>query len=350
MVVDKNRRRRTMSISNINEIDVKVKRKKVINFKILNFNEYEKLKNFDYNLIQLKNIARYYKIKLAGTKQQLTNRIYNFLYESNNANIIQKNFRTNIVKLWLDFKGYGFINRKICTNECDFYTLEKTKDIDISQFISFKEERLIFGFDMCSLYTLINSENTNFRKNPYTQNDLPSNLLFKIKRIVQLQKCLNMETNLQCDTNDYQNQDIYSDENINHKIVDVFSKIDLLGNYTNIQWFTSLNYHRLMRFVRELYDIWNYRAQLSNETKKSICYPSGNPFTIHYNTLIESDNINYIRYQLLEIMNNLITKGINDENKSLGAFYVLASLTLVNRDAANSMPWLYESVSHLHQY
>tara|TARA_B100000035_G_scaffold314176_1_gene329708 strand:- start:434 stop:913 length:480 start_codon:yes stop_codon:yes gene_type:complete len=159
-----------------------------------------------------------------------------------------------------------------------------------------------------------------------------------------------METNLQCDTNDYQNQDIYSDENINHKIVDVFSKIDLLGNYTNIQWFTSLNYHRLMRFVRELYDIWNYRAQLSNETKKSICYPSGNPFTIHYNTLIESDNINYIRYQLLEIMNNLITKGINDENKSLGAFYVLASLTLVNRDAANSMPWLYESVSHLHQY
>ena len=49
-------------------------------------------------------------------------------------------------------------------------------------------------------------------------------------------------------------------------------------------------------------------------------------------------------------MNNLITKGTTDENKSLGAFYVLAALTLVNNEAAESMPWLYESVSYLHQF
>ena len=49
-------------------------------------------------------------------------------------------------------------------------------------------------------------------------------------------------------------------------------------------------------------------------------------------------------------MNNLISKGTTQENKSLGAFYVLAALTLVNNDAATSLPWLYESVSHLHHY
>lgn len=347
-MVLKNKRRRSVSLCNINEVDIKTKRLKKTNFRMLEFKDYDEIKIYDYNLIQLKNIARYYKIKISGTKQQLTNRVYTFLYENHYANIIQKNFRKRIVRLWLLFKGQGLIKRSICTNQCDFYTLENIKQMEIGQFISIKENNLIFGFDVCSLYTLITSNNEN--KNPYTQRMFPSNLLFYLKRITQLQKCLNIDTQLQYETNDYQTQDIYSDENINHKLTDVFTKIDFLGNYTNVNWFTSLTYHRLIRYIRELYDIWNYRAQLTNETKKQICYPTGNPFTIHYNTLIESDNLNYIRYQTLEIMNNLITKGITDENKSLGAFYVLAALTLVNNEAAESMPWLYESVSHLHQF
>lgn len=344
----KNKRRRSVSLCNINEIDIKTKRQKKTNFSMLEFKDYDEIKIYDYNLIQLKNIARHYKIKISGTKQQLTNRVYTFLYENYYANIIQKNFRIRIVRLWLLFKGKGLINRSICTNKTDFYTLENINEMEIGQFISIKENNLNFGFDICSLYTLITSNNEN--KNPYTQRILPSNLSYYLKRITQLQKCLNIDTQLLYETNDYQTQDIYSNENINHKLTDVFTKIDFLGNYTNVNWFTSLSYSRLIRYIRELYDIWNYRAQLTNETKRQICYPNGNPFTIHYNTLIESENLNYIRYQTLEIMNNLITKGTTDENKSLGAFYVLAALTLVNNEAAESMPWLYESVSYLHQF
>ena len=43
-------------------------------------------------------------------------------------------------------------------------------------------------------------------------------------------------------------------------------------------------------------------------------------------------------------MENMIFNGINESAKSLGCFYVLASLTLVNHQAAQAMPWLYESV------
>jgi hypothetical protein len=35
------------------------------------------------------------------------------------------------------------------------------------------------------------------------------------------------------------------------------------------------------------------------------------------------------------------------ENINLGALYILSALTLVNDDAATSMPWLYESVRHI---
>ncbi len=44
-------------------------------------------------------------------------------------------------------------------------------------------------------------------------------------------------------------------------------------------------------------------------------------------------------------MENIVTKGINHASKTLGANYVLCALTLVNNDAAQSLPWLYQSVS-----
>ena len=42
-------------------------------------------------------------------------------------------------------------------------------------------------------------------------------------------------------------------------------------------------------------------------------------------------------------MIKLVTKGITDEYRSLGAFYVLTALTLSSSEAANAMPWLYQS-------
>ena len=42
-------------------------------------------------------------------------------------------------------------------------------------------------------------------------------------------------------------------------------------------------------------------------------------------------------------MIKLVTKGITDEYRSLGAFYVLMALTLSSNEAAIAMPWLYQS-------
>ena len=40
----------------------------------------------------------------------------------------------------------------------------------------------------------------------------------------------------------------------------------------------------------------------------------------------------------------MVKSGINHDSRALGAYYVLACLTLVNEDAATAMPWLYQSV------
>ena len=57
----------------------------------------------------------------------------------------------------------------------------------------------------------------------------------------------------------------------------IFQKIDEHGFITDANWFLSLNRHRLRGFLRELIDVWNYRAQISNEIKLKI-NPGRKPF------------------------------------------------------------------------
>jgi hypothetical protein len=98
--------------------------------------------------------------------------------------------------------------------------------------------------------------------------------------------------------------------------------------------------------MRELMDIWTYRAQLTVETKRQICPPYGDPFS-NMATFIQLQNcqdINILRICILPILEKLVNSGVDRDNKSLGTYYVLAALTLVNSDAASSMPWLYQSV------
>ena len=124
--------------------------------------------------------------------------------------------------------------------------------------------------------------------------------------------------------------------------------MDALGNYTNVQWFLTLNKIQLIKFVRELVDIWHYRANISNELKRAICHPTGNPFQTlpNFNVLQTINNLNDIRKPILYVMERLVNSGINNDNKCLGAYYVLSALTLVNYDAATSLQWLYEAVYH----
>jgi len=42
-------------------------------------------------------------------------------------------------------------------------------------------------------------------------------------------------------------------------------------------------------------------------------------------------------------MENIVCRGVNVDFKRHGAFYILGGLTMVNSEAATSLPWLYES-------
>lgn len=132
------------------------------------------------------------------------------------------------------------------------------------------------------------------------------------------------------------------------RIQELFIEIDHLGNYTQSSWFTHLEKRDLLRLYRVLYDIWNFRAQLSIDIKLKIC-PLFDPFSSIFIQPIYQNNITeeQIKFVCLTIIENMVYSGIDEEFRKLGTLHALSALTIVSNPARMSMPWLYESISFL---
>jgi len=325
----------------INKTQTKINDENVIIPTIKNYNDITK---YNYNVTQLKTIAKFYKIKISGNKNEIVSRIFSHLFLSSHIIKIQKFFRGFIVKKYKSLHGPASINRKLCTNSTDFVTMESIEEINFHQFISYKDEdQFIYGFDITSLFNLI-SKGGNTIKNPYNRSLIPEYILKNVKLIIKLSKILKFQIvlNLEDDT-----QNMSAEKVIELRILSLFQNIDALGNYSNPQWFLSLNRNQIIKLIRELSDIWNYRAQLTIEIKRNICPPNADPFRNLSMSYIHTEiNINNIRKVVLEVLEKLVNNGIDKDSKSLGAYYVLSALTLVNTEAATALPWLFQSVSY----
>lgn len=333
--------------------------------KIFNYDEYEKVLDKKVKVSELKHTCKYYKLKSSGNKNELMKRLYNYLYKSFYVINIQKYIKKLLVDKWKEYSGIAIFNRKLCVNNSDFANLDELDEISPNQFFSFKcIDGQIYGQDVFSLYNLLNKtiDDNNRKKstnmndkmnnnivllNPYTRKEIPNDVLFKMKKKIELSKILNIK--LELEENSEENKilnTLNSEETlIRNKIVDIFSEIDTYGHYTHIEWFLSLNEIKLRNFILKLVDIFNYRSRLSNNIKKRMIPPNGllvsiNP-RISFFIMNSKENIQKYAIDLIE---KLVLKPLNYEDRSLGCYFVLMALTLVNEDAALAMPWLYESV------
>lgn len=316
------------------------------NISIPTINNYDELTRYNYNVNQLKSIAKFYKLKISGNKNQLLSRIYSFLYFSSFIIKIQKIFRGNVARKYKSLHGPAAINRKLCTNTDDFVTMEPVEEINYHQFISYKDEDgFIYGFDIISLHNLfLKSKDIESIRNPYNRNIIPESVIKTIKSIIKISKILKIHVNLHYEDD---TQNFSSEKVIELRALSLFQNIDALGNYSNSQWFLSLNRTQIIRFLRELTDIWNYRAQIPIETKRNICPPNGDPFrNLNMNFIHNEQNMTNVRKVVLEVLEKLVNSGVDRDSKALGACYVLGSLTLVNQEAATSIPWLFQSFGY----
>ncbi len=333
---------------------------KIVNddFLSLKYSEYDKLLINNYNVTQLKNITKQHNLKISGNKEFLKKRLYNYLYFTYNIIVIQKNARLYTLKKYINIHGPAFFKRTLCSNDVDFCTLDDLITIPYNQFISFKDaNNHVFGFDVLSLYNLFlqfikynapmisitSNENLINVENPFNKQLMSYNVLTQLLEFIRLSNLLKIDITLK-----YDDLAILSDnKRLEMTVLTLFQRMDSLGNYTNVKWFMNLDKYGLIKFIRELMDIWNYRANLSQETKRDIAPPHGNPF---YNGEINNNmlpqyHFNEIRKYGIYIIDLMINKGINQGACSLGSYYVLSALTLVSYEAAEALPWLYEAVN-----
>lgn len=314
-----------------------------IEFKILKPGEEENLHILKYRVPQLKAMCKHYGVNVFGAnKKELISRLFSRLERDKNAVIIQKTFRSFMLRKYLQAKGPASIKRKLCVNDTDFFTMTMVSDIEFEQFISFTDkDSMVYGFDILSLHNLV-IKCTKPAKNPYNRIELPKTLLDNMKFLFKFSHIYFKKIDVRIDEPIL----LDKDKHLELQCITLFQEINNLGNYADHLWLWSLNKNKLIKFIREIADIWTYRANLSNEMKRTICPPNGDPgLRMSMQYYIQSMDLNKLRKMCMCIMQSMILSATDEANRVLGANYVLCALTLVNDDASASLPWLYQSVS-----
>lgn len=335
----------------------------------------KELTNKKYTISQLKVIARTYKLHVSGTKTILENRIKKFLHETLSSIKIQKIFRGWMVREIFKIRGPAFSLhlRKLCVNDTDFYTLEHMQEIPHEYFCSYRDEKgLIYGFHIESLIALFTKKNTSHStaQNPYTREEFPPAIAKSLFRFIRFYHILRPDIKLVDMSNFHmiyfthsgvgnagsgghlqnmvilQNLKEIREKTLEQRIINLFIDIDMLGNYTSPSWFTNLSMQHYMVFWNELYDIWLFRAEIMNETKKLIC-PIHDPFfrknLNHYDGIVTRD---VIIEHCLYAMENMVYMAEDEEYRKLGAMYVLTALTMISLEARRAMPWLFDVIGY----
>ena len=338
----------------------------------LSYFEYIKDKNVlkKYKIPELKSIAKHLRLFITGSKTVLIDRITTFFERFSKSLVIQRIFRGFIVRRLFKLRGDALKNRSLCVNNSDFYTLEPLEEIEHQLFYSYKDENdFHYGFNIVSLIQLMKNKSKDIL-NPYNREIISKTI---IEDIISLYKKIHLlfPTILEPDDDPINKittitshiNTIYAINNFENiheiqnkitsirekpipvRMIELFMEIDQLGNYTDSTWFSQLNVRDYVRLYRSLYDIWNYRAQLSPDMKHKICI-IGNPFLNIFNERIYYNDVSLSRIQeaCLVVFENLVYCGIDIEHRKIGTMHALSALTIVSLNARNTMPWLYESI------
>mgnify|MGYP006131206357 FL=1 len=258
----------------------------------------------------------------------------NFLNEEN-MNFLKKVQRNYSERKTRILKGEGYPDKTKCNNDIDFFTYDSISDIDDKYFFSYKDTSgFIWFFDIRSFNKLIEMGHNN----PYTRDEIPEDVK---GRAVHLSKILRLSKEDELINNE--ELTLTRDQILKQKTIDIFSQMEQFGYGCNISWFLELDSRKLKHLYKNLEDIWNYRLNLSYDTKSRISPPNGIAFNIPFievNAIRNTIDIQEIILNEIFKFNNAITEG----DRKLGLMYFLLGLGLVSRECYEEHQWIMHAV------
>lgn len=278
----------------------------------------------EYTKFDLKTLKKTFEkygipIKLRKSKKDLFNILFCFFKSINECDISQ------LIKIQRWIRNMNLIRRIKCKNEDDFYTGEDKFETSLkSVYIIRDTSGLYYWFDVETFGNLCKTGGSEI-KNPYSRNEIDK---YYIERF-------NKKYNIMLFTTD--DGDMNEEQKFRNRMLMIFQQFDMLDNYTDFNWFANLDIIMLKKMYAICEDIWNYRAQLTIESKKNIVY-GGLAFTHHPSTINNWFDKKAIQNVMLYNFEKLITQGSTEDDKKLGAMLILTALVEVSPDAAFAMP------------
>ena len=350
-----------------------------------------------YTIPILKQVCKFHKLHISGTKGVLIERITTLFERIKSAIIVQKYTRRQFVNKIINKNREFNEKRNMCTNTTDFSTMEPLNEISKEYFYCYTDiDNFVYGFDITSLIEMLRKSRKIF--NPYTRNPITSRhkneiinlynlslLVYREMREINEPYIRHIQNNARSNLHRYRNliniianeftndtevssylnyrpianietvPTIYHEQYqeivsmrlrpIDERINSLFVEIDQLGNYTDQSWFTDLSHLQYAQLYRCFYDLWNFRGQISYQVKNDIC-PVHGPFDgIFPNSIRHMDlSTTSLKTVCLIVFENLVYSGINIEIRKIGTLIALTGLTVISPPARTVMPWLYESI------
>jgi hypothetical protein len=299
--------------------------------------------SYKYKKTQLQDMARHHCLPVSGSVGDLTIRVYTYLTIHTRVTPLQSLWRGYLRRKCNDLRGPAFMDRSTCNNDEDFLTGDTMKEVSIDQFVSYvAADGFVYGFDIVSLYNLKLNSGSRDVLNPYTREAIPGHVFSNLRSLIRITKSV------------YKNPVDVTFEmppatsprsmTIEERVTELFDSISSHGYYPTISWFMDLERPELIRMLREMSDIFLYRASIPRDVQVRIC--PINPFrsmSAMVNIMQTYDDILVSRDILLYVASCVVMSGNDTSDQALGTIVFLQSLTLVSEGARHSYPLFYES-------
>ena len=279
---------------------------------------------------KLRNTIKFYNlltiIDKNQSKQNLFRLLINYLYWEKNYDI------KKIVNIQTNIRRFNILKRKNTVNDTDCILMINKYEIPLQYYYSLydNKSKKYYSFDVRSLRDIIN--NNKNPTNPYTLNEINSNEVDKIlKRIDYL-----IDKDLEIS---FEEVSISEEQKIEFRAIKVFQDINILGNYTDFNWFMNLNTYELKNLYIKTEDMVNYRINLPH-IERIKYFNKGISFPLHSSTINTFNSQKKIRDLILNEYEEIIKYDNDINDKKTAIMWLLISLTEVSNDARNALPLL----------
>ena len=289
----------------------------------------------------LKKLGLPYNGKKAETKDRLDKFYKSMRIYKANINLIikiQRIYRNKVKSRYLELKGPGFLDKSLCVNDEDFLTFEGKDEINPYYFFSLRDKSgVVFFFDVRSILKLLELN----QNNPYTTEPFPEAVKTRVTKLVDKLKTDGI-------FKDHEETEMTEEQKYKARVIKFFQTIDeldIVAGGSDPYWYFDLNFKRMKDFYRVLEDIWNYRAELTNQRKAELV-PTRKIFNVNPKYILSTPENNskfkvLIDYLLGE-MEEMITASDNIENRKTCALFILTAFTEIHPRAAEALPWLVQ--------